>query len=956
MSGVACGQRREWGVAILIVFAVLVSSASAEVRPERLRCEYADNPLGVDVCRPRLSWVLKSDERGQVQTAYQVLVASTEEVLQSDQGDLWDTGKVASNDTLNVVYAGKPLQSSQRAFWKVRAWDRDDKPSAYSGSTWWEAALLDAKDWTGTWIARGGPAPEKPEDFYQDDPAPLFRKAFQVDKPVRTARAYVTGLGYYELHLNGKKVGDRVLDPGWTTYSKRVLYSVYDVTDQLKQGPNAVGVIVGNGWYNPLPMKMWATYNLRDFLTIGRPRALLQLNIDFADGSRQSVVSDASWKVGDSPILRNSVYLGEVYDARRETPGWDQPDCDDRSWPSAVVAPEPVGGLHAQSHPPIRVTRTLKPVKLTEPKPGVFIYDMGQNFAGWVRLRVKGEAGDRVVLRYGELLYPDGTLNFMTSVAGQIKTARPPATTPGEPLPSNKIVSMGGPGAPDIAWQSETYILKGGGEEVYTPRFTFHGFRYVEVTGYPGRPGQDAVEGLRLNSAVAQVGSFSCSNEMLNQIQQMIEWTQLSNLFSVQSDCPHREKFGYGGDVIACSETGMFNFDMARFYAKTIRDQADAVRPDGGMTETAPFVGIDADSAGYGNGVGPIGWGSVLPILQAQLYQYYGDRRLMQRHYALTKRWIEFLEQRAKDHIHTQCLGDHECLEPKSIPLTSTAFYYANVRSFARIARELGQIEDASRFELLAEGIRNAFNARFLKPDTGVYDSGTQACQSFALYWDLVPPEARTAVLGVLADNITNKNKGHLATGIFGTKYMLNTLTDLGRADLAYTMVSQKTFPGWGHMLQNGATTLWEHWEFSDNVFSHNHPMFGSVGEWFFKALAGINPDPAALGFDRIIIRPQVVADLTWVKGTYNSVRGPVGCQWRIDRDTLLVDVTVPANTKATVYLPARELKAVSEAGRPLSQAVGVTVLPDAAEESLVCRIGSGDYAFAVPGFARPGR
>ena len=596
---------------VLTLSLVLAVSASAGraagLQMEDLKCEYRVNPLGLDTPQPRLSWRLESAERGQRQTAYQVLAASSPKLLADGKADLWDSGKVSSAESVHVAYGGQPLCTGQRVYWQVRAWDREGQPSAYSAEAWWEMGLLKQADWQAVWITRPQAAPRSEEQMFEDDPAPLFRKEFALEKKLQRARVYVSGLGYYELRLNGQRVGDHVLDPGWTTYSKRVLYSTYDVTDQLKRGRNALGVILGNGWFNPLPLRLWDHVNPREALTIDQPRLILQLVAEFTDGTVQTIVTDKSWKVDNGPILRNSVYLGEVYDARKEQPGWDKPGFSDSAWRPAVAATEALGPLRAQDAPPIRVTRELKAVKLTEPKPGVHIFDLGQNFAGWVRLRVRGPAGTRVRLRYGELLYPDGTLNGMTSVCGQIKGGGPDYRYDGK-------------GMPKTAWQMDDYILKGESEEVYTPRFTFHGFRYVEVTGYPGTPTLASLEGLRLNSDVAPAGSFTCSNERLNRIQDLVLWAELSNLFSVESDCPHREKFGYGGDIVAAGEMAMFNFDMGRFYAKAVQDLVDAVRPNGGFTETSPFVGISDE--GLGERSGPVGWGTAHPFLLWHLYQH----------------------------------------------------------------------------------------------------------------------------------------------------------------------------------------------------------------------------------------------------------------------------------------------------------------------------------------------
>ena len=905
---------------------------------KNLRCEYAVNPLGIDTAWPNLSWVIESDQRGYRQSAYRILVATSLEKLQRNDPDLWDSGKTESSRSINVTYAGSALKSGQRCFWKVKIWDNNDTESDYSAPAWWEMALLSSDHWQGIWINDGKAAPARDEDFYKDDPAPLFRKQFSVSNPVARARLYISGLGYYEASINAKRIGDAVLDPGWTTYSKRVLYSTYDVTEMLQQGDNVIAVSLGNGWYNPLPLRLFGQFNLRDVLTIGRPRLIAQLNIEYNDGSRETVVSDQNWKVTEGPILRNNVYLGEVYDARKEIDGWDSAGFADHTWPNAKPAVEPVGPLQAQCAEPVKVTDTLGAVSVTQIEPGKYIFDMGRNYAGWVRLKVKGLAGTEVKLRVAELLHPDGTLNCMTTVAGGIKGRFGP--------PGWKQPTTGGPGAPEIAEHTYTYILKGKGQEVYTPRFTFHGYRYVEVTGLAGKPEKDALEGLCLNSAVEKAGSFSCSNELFDRIQQMVLRAFLSNMFSVESDCPHREKLGYGGDIVAASEMAMLNFDMTKFYAKTVCDYADAIRPNGGFTETAPYVGIEVQ--GFGEGTGPIGWGIAHPLLQRQLYQYYGNKRLIEQQYETTKRWVEFLQKKVPDHIIELGISDHESLDPRPFALTSTAFNYYNAKLCSELAEIIGKDDDARRFAALAEEIKTAFNKRFLRRQPQfyeyLYDTGTQTCNAFVLYMDLVPPESLRDVLDELIENI-KIHEGHLTTGIFGTKYILEALTRNDHADIAYDMANKKTFPGWGHMLESGATTLWERWASDDNAYSHNHPMFGSVSEWFYKAIGGINPDDAAVGFDRIIIKPNIVADLTWAKAEYNSIRGTIVSQWRIEHEAMLLNVTIPPNTEATIHVPTTSADTVTESGQPAEKAEGVTFLR-MQNCTAVYKIGSGTYSF----------
>jgi len=893
--------------------------------PESLKCEYRADPLGIDVLKPRLSWVLNSEQRDQKQTAYRILVADSRAALDQDRGNLWDSGKVNSGETLNIMFGGKSPESGLRCYWKVRVWDKNGIMSGWSSPAFWEMALLDKRDWKGIWISDGKSLPVRDEDFYKDDPAPLFRKEFLASKDIKRARLYITGLGYYEASLNGKRIGDHVLDPGWTNYNKRILYSTFDITGYIQKGKNCIGVMPGNGWYNPLPLRMWGRLNLREHLPIGRPCFISQLHIEYSDGSHQIISTDESWKVHEGPVVRNNVYLGEIFDARMEIDGWDKPGLDDTGWHPAVSASKPTGLLEAQQQPPIKITAVLKPVEITEPEPGKYIFDFGQNFAGWVRLRLKGPSGTAVKLRSGELLNENGTLNVMTSVCGQIKGQRDGKNT-------------GGPGSPEIAYQSNTYIAKGKGTEIYTPRFTYHGFRYVEVTGYPGVPTLDALEGLRLNTAVEEAGTFECSNEMINRIQKMTRRTFLSNIFSVQSDCPHREKFQYGGDIAATSEAFIYNFNMAHFYAKSIRDWHDAALPDGMLTDTAPFVGIQYCG---------VGWALAHPMLLYQSYQYYGNRLLLEEQYETSHRWLELVTAQNPDFIIKEGLSDHEGLEKMPSPQMVTPLYYMSARLLARLAAILNRKEDVERHNLLAENIKSAYIRNYLNPGTGQFDPNTQASQSFALYLDLVPPEEQQAALDFLLNKIITENRGHLSTGIFGTKFLFNVLSQYGHTETAFNIVNKRSFPGWRHMLKNGATTLWEHWEFSDNTYSHNHPMFGSVSEWFYKWLAGIQAHQEAVGFDRIIIRPQVVSNLRWVKASYNSVRGKIISYWRNENGRFNLDVSIPANTTATVYIPAQNAASVMESGKPVGSAEGVRFLKFD-NGAAVYEIGSGHYSFST--------
>ncbi|MHC4743198.1 MAG: family 78 glycoside hydrolase catalytic domain, partial [Planctomycetota bacterium] len=581
------------------------------------------------------------------------------------------------------------------------------------------------------------------------------------------------------------------------------------------------------------------------------------------------------------------------------------------------VAPVPEGPLEAQPLPAIKVTASVKPLRITEPSDGVYIVDMGQNFGGWASFNFDVPEGTEIRMRYGELLHEDGTLNPMTSVCGQIKRKQPPAD-----------------GSPAVAWQGDTYIARGGGPETYTPRFTFHAFRYVEITGLPTRPSLDDIEGFRMNSAVEPVGSFSCSNDLFNRIQKMCQWTFLSNLFGVQSDCPHRERFGYGGDLVTTSDAFMLNYDMAGFYAKAARDWHDSALPDGMLTDTAPSVGIQYCG---------VGWAMAHPHLQVQLHRYYGDRRIIEEQYATSKRWLELVRAQNTDHIVRRGLHDHEALEKEKSPPMITPLYCESARMLSRLARILGKEDEAGEYERLAENIRKAYIENFLASGTGVVGSGIQSAQAFALFLNMLPADERPAVLEHLVEDITDKHNGHLTTGIFGTRFTLDVLSREGRAEVAGNMVNLRDFPGWGHMLEQGATTLWEHWKFSDNTFSHNHPMFGSVSQWFYNWLGGIEPDVDAVGFDRFTFQPQFLEGLDWARCTYRSVRGPITCDWKRRGERVAIDLHVPVNTSATLVLPAGG--AITENGHPAADSKGVKKISEQ-NGRIRFRLGSGRYHF----------
>jgi len=887
-------------LAILPASHVLPSALAAEgpLPPANLRCEYLKNPLGIDVRQPRFAWVLAHSERGQRQTAYQVLVASSLALLNQDKCDLWDSGKNASADSTQVVYAGKPLASGQTSYWKVRYWDSAGNASPYSAAAQFEMGLLSQDEWKGQWI--GG--------------ANLLRKEITLNGTVIRARAYVTALGYYELRINGEKVGCNVLDPAWTTYPVRVLYSTYDVTPQLRTGKNALGAMLGGGWATLGAGDVPAPYK--------QPALLLQVNIELANGKTVTVASDNSWKVTKGPIVSDNVWDGEVYDARRELPGWDSPDFDDSAWSAARPVEGSKGTLSAQMMPPIRVVDSMVPVALTNPRPGVFVFDMGQNFSGWAELRVSGPRGTEVRLRYAELLYDDGMIN-----RENLREAK----------------------------SRDIYILHGQGEEVYQPRFTYHGFRYVEVTGYPGTPSLDSLRGRVVHTAVEPTGSFLASKALLNQIHKIIRWSDLTNLHSVPTDCDQRnERMGWLGDAQTSAEGMMLNFDMAAFYTNFLRDMRDVQGPDGTLTDTVPQR--------YGHRPADPAWGTAYPLICWYMYEQYGDRRTPEENYAGVKKYVEYLHSRAPDNVlRDSHYGDWVAIEKTPGALVSDFYYYYDTLLLSKIAAVLGNSADAANYTQLATQIKDAFNHEFFDAKTGNYANGTQTANALPLFLDIVPKDRRGTVARNLTDNILYAHNTHLTTGFIGARYLMPLLTELGRSDLAYDLAVQTTYPSWGYMVANGATTLWELWQdkTGPSMNSHDHHMMGSVDAWFYKALAGINPDADNAGYRRFRIEPQVVRDLAWASATVGTLRGNVTSSWTHAPGLVTLEVDVPVNSAASVSIP-KDLEMTEFAVREGDRTVwennhfveGTPGITGGKYENgrVAFEVGSGHYAFRLTG------
>lgn len=898
------------------------------VTPAQLKCEYAVDPLGLDMAQPRFSWVPQSYSRGQSQSAYEVLVASSRDLLDANTADRWDSGKIESDQSIHVVYEGKPLASGERCWWKVRLWDKDGEASPYNEPASFEMGLLSESDWQGEWIGMGAgeflPKAERDQPSSKGDEteaappsfAPVLRKEFNIEKEVVRGRVYISGLGWHELLINGRKVGDHVLDPAATNYDKRLLYVTHDITDQLHKGQNAVGVLLAGGWYTRNNEHAFEGFPYGE-----QPKLLLQMNLEFADGTSTNVVSDETWKISRSPITACDLCAGETYDARLDAPGWDRPGYDDSAWDSPREVTPPEGKLVSQSLPPITVVDTIPPVGISQPEPDIYIYDFGQQLSGWAKLRVRGPRGTEVKLRFAQELYDSGHLDDRANLG----TA-----------------------------QTDTYLLKGNGEEVWEPRFTLHGFRYVEVTGFPGTPTRESLQARFVRSAVESSGRFACSNPLLNQIHSNARWTLMSSFQGIPQDAAERdERVAWLGDPGFVAEDYIYNYDTASFWSKWLDDISDSQAPSGEVPWVSPSRCFYLDPA----------WHSTYPLFVWYLYQYYGDQRVLERHYAGLAGLLAFLGEQARDHLISAGIGDHmepqpdgscsfESVHTRAV-LTSTAYYYFDAWIMAQAAEVLGKREDAGRYSELAESIKVAFNREFFDESTNQYDTGSQTSNAMALYLRLVPEGREGTVLENLVTDILVNHLGHPSTGIIGTNALEQVLPEYGRADVMYAIASQTTFPSWGYQIGKGATAIWEQWD--DNPGGcRNMKMFCSSEKFFYEHLAGIAL--AAPGFKQIAIRPQVVGDLTHASASLMTVHGLVEVRWERSADAFELRVTIPANTTAQVSLPklGRSEIAVTEGRIPVWQegnfVPGVAGITTGAEtqDSVVLDVGSGSYSFRL--------
>ena len=882
----------------------------------RLRCEYLVDPLGIDETAPRLSWCLETSRRGARQIAWRIRVASTPEKLAAGEADRWDSRRIEGDQTAHVVYAGAPLRSRDVCHWVVEVWD-ETGVSVRSVPAFWTMGLLEKPDWSACWLAadpgilRRDPQAVVPTLTEPGTPA-VFRRVFDLGAPVRRATVYASARGLFELRLGGRRVGEDLFAPEWTDYFKRIHYRTYDVTALLKAGRNELSATLGDGW--------WSGYvgwqEQRGRYGSLENSLLVQLEVELADGSRLTLGTDGSWQCSTGPILSSDFMMGETCDARREP----------RDWLPAREVAAPSAALVAQRAEPVRIVETLAPVSRTEISPGVWIYDLGQNITGWIRLKVEAPAGTRLQLRHGERLSPDGTLYT-------------------ENLRRAKSI--------------DTYVCRGGGTETWEPSFTFHGFQFVELTGLPGTPPADAVTGCVIHSATPPAGHFECSHPGVNRLWLNGLWSQKDNFLTVPTDCPQRdERLGWMGDAQVFCRTASYNMDVAAFFTKWLIDVEDAQTPEGVFPDVAPRLREDINWVGLPNLGGSAGWADAGIVIPYTMWRVYGDRRILERHYGAMVKWVDWIERHNPSGLRLNQLannyGDWLCIPSDTSfgthspmkNLLATACWADDCAKLARIARELGHDADAARFSAMFEKVRAAFQREWVRPD-GRIVTDTQTGYLLALAFDLLPPDLRAAAAGHLVADIESLG-WHLSTGFIGISHLNPQLTLAGHADVAYRLLLQDTYPSWLYPVKHGATTIWERWNgwthedgfFNPHMNSFNHYSLGSVGEWLFRHVAGVELDPEVPGYRRFLLRPHPGAGLNFARAYYRTLHGEIRSEWTLEGDRFTWRVVIPPNTTARVFIPSE-----TEAGLETD---GLALAGREGDYAVIAGAPAGYYTFAA--------
>ncbi|HVS94509.1 MAG TPA: glycoside hydrolase family 78 protein [Mucilaginibacter sp.] len=894
--------------------------ASTRIDVQHLRCEMLENPHGIDATHPRLSWQIIGDGRNIVQTAYRVIVASSPAKLEHDEGDLWDSYKVRSSASIMVSYAGKTLISRTACYWKVRVWTNKGQ-SSWSEPAFWSMGLLNTGDWEAKWIGYDAGFPWDSVSKFSRLSARYFRKEFTSDKGIKKAVVYIAGLGHYELYINGKTIDDQVLAEAPTDYTKSVKYNTFDVTDDIRQGNNAIATVLGNGRFFTMRPK----YKPKKIKEFGFPKMLLQLEITYNDGSKKTIVSDDSWKfTADGPIRTNNEYDGEEYDATKELTGWKSGGYDDSKWLKSQLVASPGGRLEAQMNAPIKIMATIAPVSVKPLKPGVWIMDMGQNMAGWVQMKVRGKRGDKVTLRFAETLQKDGSL-----YVANLRDAK----------------------ATDI------YTLKGEGEEIWHPVFVFHGFRYVEITGYPGTPSINDFAGQVVYDDMATTGHFETSDTLINHIYKNAYWGILSNYKGIPIDCPQRnERMPWLGDRAVGSLGESFVFDNENLYAKWLDDIQEAQLPDGSIPDVAPaYWHYYSDN---------MTWPGTYILVANMLYEQFGDKAPIAKHYTFMKKWLGYMRQRyMRNGLMTRDKYGDWCVPPESPELIhakdpsrltngvliATAYYYRMLFLMQRFAKILDKPADSQSFSAMALTTKNAFNQKFLNEKTFQYDNNTVTANMLPLYFGITPKEYQKQVFNNVITKILTTENGHISTGVIGTQWLMRGLTDFGRPDVAFRIADNSDYPSWGYMVKRGATTIWELWNgdtANPKMNSRNHVMLlGDLIAWFYQDLAGIKA--ATPGFKTIVMKPVIIKGLDSVKASYDTPYGLIKSRWEKTASQFEWTLTVPPNATATVYLPSKTLKNIKDGNKSLTESNGIKYIGTDKDETKILT-GSGDYDFRI--------
>ncbi len=919
-------------IALLLGIAI-AATAQSKFSVYNLTCEHEENPLGIENIKPCFSWQINAQERGFEQAAWQLLVADSENELDSHKGNVWDSGRIKSSASILVPYDGKRLEDGKKYYWKVRIWNKENQISPWSEVKTFQMGLTTEKNWgKAEWIALEpdkkdeivttglhfpniqGQVGDKKIGMYR---LPQFRKEFLVNKPIKQATAYISGLGHFDMYLNGDKVGDNFLDPGWTKYDKCALYVSFDITKQLKQGSNALGVMLGNGFYN-IPRERY----LKMITTYGAPKMIMKMVVEYADGSKQELVSDATWKAAESPITFSSIYGGEDYDATKEQPGWMLTGFNDSKWTKPIVSDYKTT-LLSQRSTPLKIRERLPTVRLVETENGDWVYDLGQNFSGILALKVKGETGKTVKLHPAELLNPDNSVNQSAS---------------GYPF-------------------YFTYTSRGTEIETWQPQFTYYGFRYVQIEGAVplGKPNPDnlpevvEITGLHTCNSAKEVGRFNCSNEMFNNIYKLIDWAMRSNMASVLTDCPHREKLGWLEQAHLMQYSFQYRYHMARLYAKKMNDMRSTQAENGQIPTIAPelveFEGGFKDTPE---------WGSAFIICPWYVYQWYGDESLIREYYPDMKRYLDYLTSKAENHIVSYGLGDWFDIGPDSPGqsqltsngVTATAIYYYNTTLMQKMAELLNKSDDAKKYEKLAADIKIAFNETFWDKGTNTYDRNSQAANAVAIYMGLTEEVNSKQTLENLIADIRGRNNA-LTAGDVGYRYVLRALEANNASDIIYDMNCKYDVPGYGWQLAHGATALTESWQ-AYGFVSNNHCMLGHLMEWLFSGLGGVRQADSSIAYKEIVFKPEVVGDIREAEVSHESPYGLVHSVWKDKDADFTLNIEVPANSSATVYLPASGINAVTESGVSLSDADGVKDFQISSLDTVVVKVGSGKYSFKV--------